>query len=289
MSRNYYYLVAGLPDLFLDQETKDFNIERILEEFKEHLNPKDYELIELINLPYDNENFLNHILHRKREFSGLGMFKKDLYEELNENIQLFPKYFQVFYASFTGKVLDEEAVEETDELFDGDRIEKGYEVRFNELFFTFICNQNNWFIAKWFTFLQQLQNILAAISCRSTGIDIEAHLVGKGELQEALARSQAPDFGLKRDIDYIDKVISISEIPDVLDRERRIDMLKWDMINELTLWEYFSTEYILGFMLKAQIVYRWSKLDPKIGQEMFNKLMADLRKTYTMPSDFNKK
>jgi hypothetical protein len=289
MSRNYYYLVAGLPDLFLDQETKDFNIDRILEEFQEHLNPKDYELIQLINLPFDNENFLNFVLQRNKEFSSLGMFKKELYEELNENILLFPKYFQDFYASYTGKTLEEENAEEADDLFEEERVEKGHEVRFYELFFDYICKQDNWFISKWFTYLFQLQNILSAISCRTIGIDAKEHLVGKGELIEALTRSQAPDFGLKRDIDYIDKLISITEIPDIMERERRIDLLKWDMVNELTLWEYFSTEYILGFMVKAQIVYRWSKLDSKVGQEMFKKLMADLRKTYAMPSDFNKK
>lgn len=60
------------------------------------------------------------------------------------------------------------------------------------------------------------------------------------------------------------------------------------MVNELTLWEYFSTEFVLGFMVKAQIVYRWSKLDPKVGKEMFAKLMDDLRKTYAMPTELSK-
>ncbi len=288
MSQNYYYLVAGLPELFLDQETKDFNIERIIEEFREHLSPKDYELIEFINLPFDNDNFLNAVLNRKREFSPLGRFGKELYEDLNENIFQFPKYFHEFYANYTGKVLDEDAAEKPEYFFEGDRIEKGHEVRFNELFYAYASKNKNWFVTKWYSYLLELQNILTAITCREKGIEIEAHLVGKGEFQEALARSQAPDFGLKRDIDYIDKLISISEMPDIIDRERRIDLLKWEMVNELTLWEYFSTEFVLGFMVKAQIVNRWSKLDPKVGQEMFKKLMDDLRKTYAMPTEISK-
>jgi hypothetical protein len=288
MSQNYYYLVAGLPELFLDQETKDFNIERIIEEFREHLSPKDYELLEFINLPFDNENFLNAVLKRKREFSPIGKFGKELYEDLNENIFEFPKYFQEFYANYTGKVLDEDAAEEPDDIYEGERIEKGHEVRFNELFFAYAGKNKNWFVNKWYSYLLELQNILTAITCRNKGIEVEAQLVGKGETQEALARSQAPDFGLKRDIDYIDKLISITEIPDIIDRERRIDLLKWDMVNELTLWEYFSTEFVLGFMVKAQIVYRWSKLDPKVGQEMFAKLMDDLRKTFAMPTELSK-
>lgn len=288
MSQNYYFLVAGLPELFLDQETKDFNIERILEEFREHLSPKDYELIEFINLPYDNENFLNAVLQRKREFSPLGKFGKELYEELIENISLFPMYFQEFHSNFTGKVLDEDAAEEPEDIFDGERIEKGHEVRFNELFFAYARKNKNWFVNKWYSYLLELQNILTAITCRNKGIEVEPHLVGKGETQEALARSQAPDFGLKRDIDYIDKLIAIAEIPDIIDRERRIDLLKWEMVNELTIWEYFSTEFVLGFMVKAQIVYRWSKLDPNVGKDMFSKLMDDLRKTFAMPTELSK-
>jgi len=287
MSRNYYYLVAGLPDLFLDQESKDFNIERIIDDFREHLHPSDFELIEVMNLPFDNENFLNAILKRKREYSVLGRFGKEHFEDLNESITLFPKYFQQFYAKFTGKQTDEDEI--SDDSFDGEKIEKTPEVIFNEFFYQYITNHSNVFIKDWFTFLQNLQNILAAISCRNSNTEIIPHLVGAGSVQDALARSQAPDFGLKRDIEYIDRLLAISEISDVLDRERRIDLLKWEMVNELVIWEYFSTEFILAFMVKAQLVFRWTKLDAKVGAEMFKMLMSDLRGTYEMPKEISNK
>jgi hypothetical protein len=64
--------------------------------------------------------------------------------------------------------------------------------------------------------------------------------------------------------------------------------LKWNVLDELTTFDYFNINKILAFLVKAGMVQRWVKLDAKVGQEMFQKLVKDLRETYELPKEFAK-
>jgi hypothetical protein len=285
MAREYYYLIAGLPDLFLDQERKDFNIIKLKEEMQELMHPDDYKLVELLHFEYDNFNFLNFLLERKQEYSTLGKFPQEVYNEFEDNIEAFPYYFNSFYSWFKGKDNDEES--DTPD-YSGEKIEKNPEVRFQEFFYSSVINSDNQFIVQWYNFLRNFNNILSAINCRKQGADIPPQLVGSGDLVDALSRSQAPDFGLKKEVDYLESLLQIAEINDIFERERRIDLLKWEMADDITTFNYFTIERILAFFVKAGIVYRWLKLDAKIGAQMFQKLVKDLRETYELPKEFAK-
>ncbi len=287
MAREYYYLIAGLPDLFLDQERKDFNISKLLEEMQEQLHPDDYLLVEHINYEYDNYNFLNYLLKRNQEFIPLGKIPLEFYKELDEHVDSLPKHISDFYQWYKGK--GESTFEmDDDSEYSEEKTEKGYEVRFQEFFYKYILSSDNQFIFQWFSFLKNLNNILSAISCRKHALDISPQLVGGGEIVEALQRSQVSDFGLKKDVDYVEQLLQIAELNDLMERERKLDLLKWEMADELTSFDYFTIERILAFFVKAGIVYRWSKLDARVGSEMFQKLINELRETYTLPKEFSK-
>jgi len=102
MMRNYYYLVASLPELLIDQERKDFSVNALKAEVKENIHPLDYQLVEFLHLPYDNENFLNQILKRGFEYNELGGIYKSTFDELDENVSQLPEYMQDFYYQITG-------------------------------------------------------------------------------------------------------------------------------------------------------------------------------------------
>ncbi len=287
MGRNYYYFVAGLPDLYIDQEKKDFNLVRIKDEAKEFLHPSDYKLVDILYLTYDNENILNHILERKLEFNPLGKFPEELYEEFEENLHLFPSYVSKFYNKFKGKEVEDEEEKEVD-IYESEQATKIPEVQFYELFYSYIKSQSNQFLTQWFSFLCDFNNILTAISCRNLGSSSQNQLIGEGIVVEALTRSQSPDFGLKQDVEYVENLLQISEVTNIIERERRFDMLKWDQADELSTFDYFNINRVLAFFIKAGIVYRWMKLDPKVGAELFQKLTTELKESYTLPKEFSK-
>ena len=98
--RNYYYLVAGLPDIILDQKKVPFTLIEFKQELQYHLHPKDYQLVEYLFLPYDNSNFLNILLKNDAEFNPLGNYSESfLIEEIKEPENL-PAYMLKFLEAY---------------------------------------------------------------------------------------------------------------------------------------------------------------------------------------------
>ena len=67
---------------------------------------------------------------------------------------------------------------------------------------------------------------------------------------------------------------------DILSRERGIDDLMWEKIDNLTTFNYFDIDAILGFITKLNIVARWYRLDEHTGREMFKRLVDEVRGTF---------
>ena len=73
---------------------------------------------------------------------------------------------------------------------------------------------------------------------------------------------------------------AILEGKDILARERGIDDLYWEKIDELTLFNYLDFEKILGMTVKMMIIRRWLILDEEAGRAMFKRLVDDIRGTF---------
>ena len=67
---------------------------------------------------------------------------------------------------------------------------------------------------------------------------------------------------------------------DLLSRERALDSLMWNKISELTTFDYFDVDAILGFISKLHIIGRWFSLDEETGRDMFNQLVREVRGTF---------
>ena len=72
----------------------------------------------------------------------------------------------------------------------------------------------------------------------------------------------------------------VLNLGDILSRERGIDDLMWEKIDNLTTFNYFDIDAILGFITKMNIVARWFRLDEQTGREMFQKLVNEVRGTF---------
>lgn len=72
----------------------------------------------------------------------------------------------------------------------------------------------------------------------------------------------------------------ILERNDILMREREIDDLYWDKIDEMTLFDYLNFDKILGVIVKMMIIRRWLLLDEETGREMFKRLVDEVRGTF---------
>ena len=113
-------------------------------------------------------------------------------------------------------------------------------------------------------------------------------------LNEALGRAPEKDIMTLRDPEAEEtglepeepefkesaKLQTILEGHDILARERGIDDLYWDKIDEITLFDYLNFDKILGMVVKMMIIRRWLILDEEAGREMFKKLVDEVRGTF---------
>jgi hypothetical protein len=273
---NYYCYIAGLPDIQIDNQKSIPAQEEILDELKQILSKGDMALLDLLRLKYDNDNLLKFLANRDAELNPLGKLTSQDWTELIELIDNSDERNPVRDARLLKYVL---------EFYTTIRNEQNEEkIEFNEdflaaLYYKYGMQCKNKFVADWFEFNLNINNILTALTCRKYGWDIKSAIVGDNVVAETIRNSvSARDFNLKAEIDYFDALVSISETANLLDREHRIDALKWNWLEENTFFSSFSIEKVLSFWLRCELMHRWDNLSMEEGAEIFRQMINDLKK-----------
>ena len=85
------------------------------------------------------------------------------------------------------------------------------------------------------------------------------------------------EVGEFTELQRLDEVLNA---PDLLSRERGLDSMMWEKILQITTFNYFDLDAILGFIARLHIIGRWFALDEKTGREMFHRLVDEVRGTF---------
>jgi len=269
---NYYCLVAGLPDIDLEDSKLAFTIADFKEEVWPQMSVDDARLMKLFFTKFDNLNLLLYLKDKEAIFDRRGNVVK---EELEEALELIieggnlknrniPPYFKVF-------------VEEFQDVEQPDIKEIKWENRLAELYYRWAMKCGNSMISNWFEFNQNLNNILAAYSCRKHHIEVE--VVGDNEVAENIKTSRQRDFGLTGIIDDLDIFQGLAEETDLFEREKEIDLVKWQWLDEQTFFKYFSIERVFAYLVKLDIIERWVSLNPEEGEKKFRKLINSMKES----------
>lgn len=104
-------------------------------------------------------------------------------------------------------------------------------------------------------------------------------------LNKSLGRVEGTDIvSIEQDTDNSEEARAIYDVlsqKDILARERDLDSLMWNRIEEINVMKVFDLDVILGFVARLKIVDRWIKLDPQTGRELFRKLVEEIRSSTT--------
>lgn len=281
MFRKYYYcFIAGLPDLIFEDSKFKFTLQAFKQELELELTPADYSLVQLLFLPYDHENLINHLLKKGDEHNPLCNFTTDDFDEqisrlsvAPERKPLLPEYLVRFIKDF----YDEEKENKEEE----------FERILMEGYYDHILQTDNPFLRQWFEFELNAKNILTALICRKYHIEVTQELIGSNPLVQELIDAGKKNIDIMIEDDYLNEIMKLSEIEDFYQRERKYDLLQWDYIDEHTFFYYFTIDKILGYLIKLFIVFRWIELHKETGREMFEKLIHDLQSSYDLPEEFN--
>jgi len=273
LKRNYYYLIAGLPDILVEQKKFPFTLIELKQELKYHLHSKDYQLVEYLFLQYDNINFLNILQKKEAEFNTLGNYSESFFIDEIKEPEKLPSYMKKFL----------EAYREENPIYPNLSLEN----QLTWLYFDFMLEQKNEFLRQWFTALRNINNIFVIYNSRKFGLNIENQMIGDYELTDAAKRTTAKDFGLANEFTHIDDIIGIFENDDIFEQEMSIDLLKWKYLNNLNTFNYFTIERVFAFVIEFIMVERWAKLDTEHSKKFFKKILNDLENSIQFSKDFN--
>ena len=265
--KNYYCLVAGLREYALDSDTKGFNAREIIAEILEEVSSGDAEAVRLLYGYYDCENIIA-LRAGRSAYNPLGNIPVEELEQEMTSPQALPKAM--------AKVLKDYAATESEET-EGVDLSLGFERALLTAYYEECARSKSRFVRQWSEFDRTLRNVAAAAVARSKDRRVDSVTVGKGDVVAQLQRSSAADFGLRGELTYVDAILAaVNDEQNMVEKEHKIDLIRWEHAGELASSEYFNINAILSYLVKINIVARWSLLDPKRGRAMLDRIMAEL-------------
>lgn len=228
---NYYYYIAGMPEIKQNSQQAAPTPEQIVEELRGELTTSDMLLLELVADKQDAPAFRKYVSQFEWDKSG------------------------------------EEPVEIT--LSEEQRT--GY-------WYQFGMKCKNKFLCQWFEFNLDLNNVLTANICRNLGWDVRKYIIGNNRIAQLIRdNAKAKDFGLSGEWEHYSAIAQIYESDNMMEKEKRIDALKWRWLEENTFFKTFSIEVILTQYLKAEMLHRWNMLTVEEGEKAFREILGQLK------------
>lgn len=279
MSNKYYYLVSSLPELSLEDSKLTYTTDDFRAEYYEEFSSTDRKLIDLLYLKFDNANVLKLLKDKDAPFGKQGVYSHaeltDCISALREGEVIEADYFPAYLSAF----ITDYFRTADDELLQEDRLAA--------LYYDYAMKCGNKFVASWFEFNLNINNILSALIARKFNWNIPSYIVGHTAVSEALRTSNARDFGLAAEVDVFDLLLRVSELEDIAEREKRIDIMKWKWMEDASFFNYFTIERIFVFLLKLEMVERWMALDKEKGNVLFRKMIETLKSEVQIPAEFS--
>ena len=116
------------------------------------------------------------------------------------------------------------------------------------------------------------------LEIRNRKVDFVSNKLGKDSANYRMEVSNAIDLNLSEE--QLKKLTEIFANKNILDKEQLLDKFKWEYISSLSPYGVFNMDVILAFLAKGKLIDRWNKLDRTTGQEMFRKLVDEVRGTF---------
>lgn len=273
---DYYYLLASLPDLELGRDTYKLEFEEVYQAILENLQESDEVNFRYLLYPQDNKNLIQSIARKTGKqppfykFFEPAVFSREEIEAYEKNFDAFPEYMSR-YVEDQGDQLAGQSLSET-------------EKKLQEYFYAEALELPDDFLAKYFGFERDLQNILLALNSRKHELNTREQLIGEHYMVNNLKKSSSTDFGLSQDYTFIESLNQTVEQTDPEQLELQIDRIRWEYLDELTRFSFFNTHKVFAYTVKLFSLKRWISLDPEAGQNRLDEIVNRMMEDFKLPS-----
>lgn len=278
---NYYCLIAGLPDLSLADTKLSGSISGLKDECAEVITPSDRKLLFYYFLKFDCQNLVRLLKNPDADIDPNGNFTLEQYQdlitsarEMNFNVHRYPSFMSIFAREYQYN-------KDKAGFFPEDAMMLAY--------YEYAMHCPNRMMADWFKFNFNITNILTAMIARKNGWNVADYILGDNEVTEMLRTNNSKDFDLVNEYDYVVDLMKIAEETDPVQKERRIDVFKWQWLDERTFFDIFAIEAVFAYFCKLEMLERWERLDVEQGKETFRQIIEQLRGEARVPEEFIRK
>lgn len=270
---SYYYLISGLPEVKLSDSKAKYDINEITQNILSNLSDKDIKLFNYFIYQNDNKNLVNAIALSKGLFSPYfvhlepSIFSK---EEIQKYINLsnLPNYM--------AKFLEDNKNTEWENI-------RHIENSLLSLYYEEMIQTGNAFIREYALFMRNLKNILAALNGKALGFsgdEISKELIGDYPLISALTKSSAADFGLGREIPYINNIIDTFNSSDKAD-PYNLENVECSLVNgfldRLTSIKSFTTDNLFAYYVNLTYAVSINGRNEEEGKKHLQTLVNSLK------------
>ena len=270
---SYYYLISGLPEVKLSDSKAKYDINEITQNILSNLSDKDVKLFNYFIYQNDNKNLVNAIALSKGLFSPYSIhlepsiFSK---EEIQKyaNLSNLPNYMVKF--------LEDNKNTEWENI-------RHIENSLLSLYYEEMIQTGNAFIREYALFMRNLKNILAALNGKALGFsgdEISKELIGDYPLIYALTKSSAADFGLGREIPYINSIIDTFNSSDKAD-PYNLENVECSLVNgfldRLTSIKSFTTDNLFAYYINLTYAVSINGRNEEEGKKHLQTLVNSLK------------
>ena len=279
---NYYCLMAGLPDIALEDTAGSVSMEEMREALDEVLSDKDKKIISYFFLQKDCINIVELLKNPQAELTERGNMTAEQYAdlytsatEMNFNVHRYPAFLSEYVRAYA---------------YNKDKA--GYFPKDDMLyqFYDYAINTcPSGMVRQWYQLNLDITNILTAMLARKNGWSVADYIHGDNEVTEMILTNNTRDFNLMLEYDYVADLMKIVDCQDPVEKEKKIDAFKWLWLDEQTFFESFSVDAVFAYLCKLDMLARWERLDVEKGQQAFRQIIDNLRSVAKVPEEFTRK
>lgn len=279
---NYYCFMAGLPTVKLTDAQPQQSLLQLKEELADVLEPQDARLMQRYFMRFDCENLATLLADEAAEIDQRGNYDREALNLLIEEARQTDSAVKGFPAFMADFVRDYDAHAGQTNWFARDAALLAY--------YNYARECPNAMMANWYSLNFNILNILTALIARRQGWALENYVQGDGPVVEALLKqSTQADFGLNGELDYMKDLMQAADTTDPVEKERQIDGLRWNWLEDKTFFEPFDITALFAYVVRNEILERWALLDPEQGRERFTQIIENLRGEAKVPEEFRRK
>lgn len=242
--REYHCQIAALPELSFDPLIKSVRPGDFLSEISPYLHQAHLNWLNMLMMTEGHESILEYFITGSTEDEKTMLYNLDWLDPESDQFCMLPAYLQRFSLNYWKKESDPGILE----------------IGLLDEYYGYLRQSGNGFIEKWAALELNIRNYLTAKKCEEFSISKQTQLVGSGESVERLVEFQTLHKEVQIEWPLASVLDKTLENDNLLKREIAIDQLKWDLIDEMNLFNYFSIEIILGYAIKLLILHRWNRV-----------------------------